>query len=71
MKSFFSLFLILSTAIVFSQDITVLDKNTNQSIPGVAVYNSSKVTSTVTNIDGIFQRDYIYLHRNEEIRVIK
>lgn len=53
MKSFFSLLFILSTAIVFSQDVIVLDKNTNQSIPGVAVYNASKGTSTITNLDGV------------------
>ena len=53
MKPFFSLLLILSTAIVFSQEVTVLGKITNQVIPGVAIYNVSKTTSTITNLDGI------------------
>ena len=57
MKSFFSLLFLLATAIVFSQDATVLDKNTNQVIPGVAVFNESKGTSSITNIDGIINLD--------------
>ncbi len=57
MKPFFSLLLMLSTAIVFSQDVTVLGKITNQVIPGVAIYNTSKSTSTITNIDGIANID--------------
>lgn len=57
MKSYFSLLLLLSTAIVFSQDISVLDKNTNQVIAGVALYNLSKTTSTITNLDGVASID--------------
>ena len=53
MKSLFSLLFLLSTTIVLSQDITVIDKNTNQPIPGVAVYNTSKTTSTFTDLDGV------------------
>ncbi len=66
MKSFFSLLTILSTTIVFSQEVTVLDRNTNQSIPGVALFNASKQTSTITdldgaaNIDGFENSDTIY-----------
>ncbi len=52
MKLIFSLLFVLSTALVFSQDVVVINKYTNQVIPGVAIYNALKTTSSITDLDG-------------------
>ncbi len=52
MKALISLLFILSSAIVFSQDIKVLSAKTNQGISGVAIYNISKTKSAITDLDG-------------------
>ena len=52
MHSFLSLLFILSTAFVFSQDVTVINNATKNAITGVAIYNTSKTTSSITNLDG-------------------
>ena len=52
MKLLFSLLFILSSALVFSQDVVVINTYTNQVVPGVAIYNASKSTSSITDLDG-------------------
>ena len=52
MKSLFSIFLLLITTHVFSQEILVVNKNTGEPVFGVAVFNFSKSKSAITNLDG-------------------
>ena len=47
-----SLFFILMTEPVFSQEITVRDSKTAASLPNVYIYNESKTKSIITNDDG-------------------
>jgi len=47
-----SLFLFFFFQIAFSQSITVLEKDTNEPIPGVALYNLKKTKYVVTDLDG-------------------
>jgi hemoglobin/transferrin/lactoferrin receptor protein len=42
----------ISCSLVYGQTITVIDKTTRQSIPGVAIYTSDKQLSTTTNQKG-------------------
>ncbi|MFP4844749.1 TonB-dependent receptor domain-containing protein [Winogradskyella sp. PE311] len=54
---FFSVFLFLLIQSAFSQTITVLEKGTNEPIPGVALYNLKKTKYLVTDINGKAQLD--------------
>lgn len=52
MKPIISLLIVLTSSIVFSQEITVLNEDTNYEIPGVAIYNSTKMVSSITDLYG-------------------
>lgn len=52
MQSFLSFLFILSSVLVFSQDVTVINNSTKKAITGVAVYNTSKTTSSITDLYG-------------------
>ncbi|TJY38134.1 TonB-dependent receptor [Pontimicrobium aquaticum] len=65
MKSLFTLFLISLCLIGNSQEITILDEVTNETIPGVAVFNTSKTKSAFTGLDGKVSIDIF--SKNEKI----
>ncbi len=52
MRLIFSFALLLFSAISWSQEITVLDKESHQPIFNVAIFNKDKSKSTLTNFDG-------------------
>ena len=52
MRLIFSFALLLFSAISWSQEITVLDKESQQPIFNVAIFNKDKSKSTLTNFDG-------------------
>ncbi|MBT8394326.1 MAG: TonB-dependent receptor [Flavobacteriaceae bacterium] len=52
MKQCISLFFLFFSALVFSQEVTILNQVTYNSIPGVAIYNESKTTSAFTDLNG-------------------
>ena len=47
-----SLFILLFSQLVFSQSITVLEQDSNEPIPGVALYNLNKTKYVITDING-------------------
>ncbi len=47
-----SLFFILATVHVYSQEITVRDSKTLSALPSVYIYNKSKTNSIITNDKG-------------------
>lgn len=54
MKTILSILIVwISCYFVYGQSITVIDKTTRQSIPGVAIYTKDKQLSTTTNLKGI------------------
>lgn len=52
MKRCISLFFLCFSALVFSQDVTILNEVTYMPIPGVTIYNDSKTTSVFTDLSG-------------------
>lgn len=52
MRLIFSFFLIFLTTISWSQEITVLDKESGEPVFNVAIFNKDKSKSTLTNFDG-------------------
>ena len=53
MKKLVLLLFLISTASLFSQTVQVLDMDTHQPIPGVAIYNDDKTKTGVTDFDGM------------------
>ncbi|PTM08245.1 MAG: TonB-dependent receptor [Bacteroidetes bacterium] len=52
MKKIFTFFLCLFAYIVVAQEVTILDKATNEPIAGVVAYNSAKSESVMSDLDG-------------------
>ena len=61
----FSVFLFLFLQVASSQTITVLEENTKEPIPGVALYNLKKTKSLVTDLNG--KADLDIFNTNETI----
>ena len=61
----FSIFLFLFLQAAYTQNITVLEEGSNEPIPGVALYNSKKSKSLVTDINGRVSLDVF--KKNEAI----
>jgi len=52
MKNIIFFFLCFACFIMRAQEVTVLDESSKDPIPGVAVFNTSKTKSTVSNLEG-------------------
>ena len=76
MKLLFSLLFVLSATLVFSQDVVVINNYTKRVIPGVAIYNASKITSSITDFDGKaslnnFSDDEIVYFKHLSYKILK
>jgi hemoglobin/transferrin/lactoferrin receptor protein len=58
MRAYFSLIFLLCFCLQsYAQKITVIGQSDSRPISGVAIYNTSKTTSTITDLDGIANLD--------------
>ncbi|WP_055444282.1 TonB-dependent receptor [Lacinutrix himadriensis] len=49
---YFLIFCLFTSILTQAQQITVINKETGETLPSVAIYNQSKTKSTITNLDG-------------------
>jgi hemoglobin/transferrin/lactoferrin receptor protein len=49
---YFFIFCLFTSIFTQAQQITVINKETGETLPSVAIYNQSKTKSTITNLDG-------------------
>ncbi|MGY8926536.1 MAG: hypothetical protein ACKVJC_04495, partial [Flavobacteriales bacterium] len=69
-------FIVISMGSLIAQEITILDKITQERIPSVKIYSTSPKVQQLANIDGRFNLDFfmgcdsIYIdYRNYEILI--